>query len=260
MNMKKYVLDLEVVSNEALSDIHALIKLRAADPLPEMYPGQFVEVRVENSTSTFLRRPISVNFVDRRKNQLWLLVAAVGEGTRHLMTLQAGDKLNCILPLGHGFTLPESPGERMLLVGGGVGVAPLLFLGSEIHKIGGEPVFLLGAKTKTGLLETDLFKQFGRVCITTEDGSAGEKGFVTQHSVLNEERFDRVATCGPKPMMVSVARYAEQAGIECEASLENSMACGIGACLCCVEKTIDGNIRACQEGPVLNTRKLLWQH
>ena len=258
--MKRYLLDLEVVSKETLSDIHALVKLTASEPLPEMYPGQFVEVRVEDSPSTFLRRPISVNFVDRQKNQLWLLIAAIGEGTRRLTKLEAGDHLNCILPLGHGYTLPESSGEKILLVGGGVGVAPLLYLGAEIRKAGGEPVFLLGAKSKKDLLEADLFKQYGKVCVTTEDGSAGEKGFVTQHSVLDEERFDRIATCGPKPMMVSVARYAEQAGIECEASLENSMACGIGACLCCVEKTIDGNIRVCQEGPVLNTRKLLWLH
>ena len=258
--MKKYLLDLEVLSTEMLSDIHALIKLTAPEPFPEMDPWQFVEVRVDDSPSTFLRRPISVNYIDRQKNELWLLVAAVGEGTRRLTRLQAGDRLNCILPLGHGFTLPKSHGEKILLVGGGVGVAPLLLLGSEIRKAGSDPIFLLGAKSKDGLLETDLFKEYGRVCVTTEDGSAGEKGFVTQHSVLGEEHFDRIATCGPKPMMVSVARYADQAGIECEASLENSMACGIGACLCCAEKTIDGNVRVCQEGPVFNTRKLLWLH
>ena len=96
------------------------------------------------------------------------------------------------------------------------------------------------------------------MCITTEDASEGEKGFVTNHSVLGE-KFDMIATCGPKPMMVAVARYAYKAGVECEASLENMMACGLGACLCCVEKTTEGNLCVCKEGPVLNIKKLLWQ-
>ena len=87
----------------------------------------------------------------------------------------------------------------------------------------------------------------------------GERGFVTNHSVLSRERFDRICTCGPKPMMVAVARYALKANVECEVSLENKMACGLGACLCCVEKTTEGNVCVCTEGPVLNVRKLLWQ-
>ena len=104
----------------------------------------------------------------------------------------------------------------------------------------------------------DLFNKYGRVCVTTEDGSMGEKGFVTNHSVLNEH-FDRICTCGPKPMMVAVARYANQNNMECEASLENMMACGLGACLCCVEKTTEGNLCVCKEGPVFNVKRLLWQ-
>jgi dihydroorotate dehydrogenase electron transfer subunit len=86
----------------------------------------------------------------------------------------------------------------------------------------------------------------------------GEKGFVTNHSLLQQATFDRISTCGPKPMMVAVARYAAQANIPCEASLENLMACGLGACLCCVEKTVDGNLCVCTEGPVFDTRRLLW--
>ena len=105
----------------------------------------------------------------------------------------------------------------------------------------------------------DEFEKYGRVCLTTEDGTAGERGFVTNHSVLDEIRFDRIATCGPKPMMVAVAKYAKARGIECEVSLENKMACGVGACLCCVEKTADGNVCVCKEGPVININKLLWQ-
>ena len=256
--MKKYILDLRVKSVEKVGGRYSLLKLTHEQPLPEMVPGQFVEVRVDNSPSTFLRRPISINFVDRDANELWLLVAAIGEGTRHITTLKPGDTLNCVLPLGNGFTMPKSSSDRVLLVGGGVGVAPLLDMGAEMKRNGIEPTFLLGARSAADLLEIDLFRRYGRVCITTEDASEGEKGFVTNHSVLGE-KFDMIATCGPKPMMVAVARYAYKAGVECEASLENMMACGLGACLCCVEKTTEGNLCVCKEGPVLNIKKLLWQ-
>lgn len=257
--MKKYILDLTVNSVEALSDKHVLIKLTDDKPLPEMLPGQFVEVRVDNTPSTFLRRPISINNVDYDHNELWLLVAAVGDGTRQLQKLQKGDRLNCVLPLGNSFTMPTDSSEKVLLVGGGVGVAPLLYFGKCIKAMGGEPTFLLGARSAKDVLERELFEQVGRVFITTEDGSEGEKGFVTNHSVLAQEHFDRISTCGPKPMMMAVARYAFKNDIECEVSLENKMACGVGACLCCVEKTVEGNKCVCKEGPVMNIKKLTWQ-
>lgn len=257
--MKKYILDLTVNSVEALSDKHVLIKLTDDKPLPEMLPGQFVEVRVDNSPSTFLRRPISINNVDYDHNELWLLVAAVGDGTRQLQKLQKGDRLNCVLPLGNSFTMPTDSTQKVLLVGGGVGVAPLLYFGKRIKAMGGEPTFLLGARSAKDVLEHELFEQVGRVLITTEDGSEGEKGFVTSHSVLAQEHFDRISTCGPKPMMMAVARYAFKNDIECEVSLENKMACGVGACLCCVEKTVEGNKCVCKEGPVMNIKKLTWQ-
>lgn len=257
--MKKFILDLTVNSVEALSDKHVLIKLTDDKPLPEMLPGQFVEVRVDNSPSTFLRRPISINNVDYDRNELWLLVAAVGDGTRQLQKLQKGDRLNCMLPLGNSFTMLTDSTQKVLLVGGGVGVAPLLYFGKRIKAMGGEPTFLLGARSAKDVLERELFEQVGRVLITTEDGSEGEKGFVTNHSVLAQEHFDRISTCGPKPMMMAVARYAFKNDIECEVSLENKMACGVGACLCCVEKTVEGNKCVCKEGPVMNIKKLTWQ-
>lgn len=257
--MKKYVSDLRVVSVEHITDKYVLIKLTQDERLPEVLPGQFVEVRVDGSPSTFLRRPISVNFVDYDANQLWLLVAAVGDGTRRLARLQTGDVLNCMFPLGNSFTMPAGKDEKVLLVGGGVGVAPLLYFGKKLCDMGCRPVFLLGARSEKDLLMLDEFSKYGRVCVTTEDGTAGECGFVTNHSVLGEIRFDRISTCGPKPMMVAVAKYAKANGIECEVSLENKMACGVGACLCCVEKTTEGNVCVCKEGPVVNINKLLWQ-
>lgn len=256
--MKKYVLDLTVSAVERINEKYVLIRLADDKPLPDMLPGQFVEVRVDNSPTTFLRRPISISFVDRSRNELWLLVAAIGDGTRAMASLAVGSRLNCLLPLGNGFTMPSSASERVLLVGGGVGVAPLLYMGAEMRRCGCEPTFLLGARRSADLLLLDHFRRYGRVFVTTEDGSAGERGFVTNHSVLQSEHFDRIQTCGPKPMMVAVASYAAAAGIDCEASLENMMACGVGACLCCVEKTTEGNLCVCKEGPVFNINKLLW--
>lgn len=256
--MKKYLLDLTVKAVERIHERYVLIKLTDSKPLPEMLPGQFIEVRVDGSSTTFLRRPISINFIDRKQNELWLLVATVGDGTHKLAELKEGDQLNCLLPLGNGFT-PVHEGEKVLLVGGGVGVAPLLYMGAQMQQTGMEPTFLLGARTAKDLLLLDMFNRFGRVFVTTEDGSQGEKGFVTNHSILSDERFDRISTCGPTPMMKAVARYARLKGIDCEASLENLMACGLGACLCCVEKTTEGNLCVCKDGPVFNIKRLLWE-
>ena len=256
--MKKTVLDLTVVENTHVNDKYVLIKLTHSQPLPEMLPGQFVEIRVDGTGQTFLRRPISINFVDRQRNELWLLVAVVGDGTRHIAQVRQGDVLNCVLPLGNGFTMPTGAEQRVLLVGGGVGVAPLLYMGAEMQRMGCEPTFLLGARSAKDLLLIDEFSKYGRVLVTTEDGTQGESGFVTNHSVWGKELFDRIASCGPKPMMVAVAKVAREKGISCEVSLENMMACGVGACLCCVEKTTEGNLCVGKEGPVFEINRLLW--
>lgn len=257
--MKKYILDLKVVENSSPHPRYCLLKLTQNSELPEMLPGQFAEIRIDGSKNTFLRRPISINYVDYERNEVWFLVAKVGEGTNTLAEVQSGRTVNVILPLGNGFTPLSSPKQKILLVGGGVGIAPLLYYGKCINDLGAKPTFLLGAKSACDLLELDYFHELGTVYTTTEDGSMGEKGFVTQHSILNQIRFDRISACGPKPMMVSVARYAKAAGIECEVSLENKMACGVGACLCCVENTTEGHKCVCKDGPVFNINDLLWQ-
>ncbi|MDD2436685.1 MAG: dihydroorotate dehydrogenase electron transfer subunit [Massilibacteroides sp.] len=256
--MKKYIMDMKVTENLRLNQNYCLLKLSPETLLPDMLPGQFVEVKVDNAT-TFLRRPISINYIDRSKNELWLLVQIVGDGTRTMAELKTGDWVNIILPLGNSFTIPEKNAEaKLLLIGGGVGTAPMLYLGDYLKKKGFTPSFLLGARSAMDMLQLDDFKNLGTVYITTEDGSLGEKGYVTQHSILKNKRFDRIYTCGPKPMMVAVAKVAHEASIDCEASLENTMACGIGACLCCVEKTTEGHQCVCTEGPIFNIKKLTW--
>ena len=255
------MLDLVVTENSQLNQNYCLIKLTTTDDtlLPEMYPGQFVEVRVDGSPTTYLRRPISVNFVDKNKNELWLLVQAIGDGTKMMCKYEKGDIVNLLLPLGNTFTIPEKNGDKeLLLIGGGVGTAPMLFLGARLKEQGFNPKFLLGARSKNDLLQLDDFREYGEVFCTTEDGSFGEKGYVTDHTVLKNTRFSAIYTCGPKPMMVAVAKYAHHNQIECEVSLENMMACGFGVCLCCVEKTSEGNVCVCTEGPVFNIEKLTW--
>lgn len=258
--MKKYILDLELTGVERLHERYVLLRAtNPQGPLPAMKAGQFAQLLVEQSPTTFLRRPISIHYVEEEQNEVWFLVQTVGDGTRALAALQKGDKLNVVLPLGNAFSLPETPSERVLLVGGGVGVAPMLFMGKTLKQMGFEPTFLLGARKDSDLLQLERFEALARVFVTTEDGSMGEKGFVTQHSLLQQETFSRICVCGPKPMMVAVARYAKSVSTPCEVSLENMMACGLGACLCCVEDTDLGHVCVCTEGPVFNIEKLKWQ-
>ena len=257
--MKKYILDLKVRETVAVGKQFVLLRLTDSEPLPEMLPGQFVEVRVDNTPSVLLRRPISIHYYNKENNELGLLVQLIGDGTRWMATLKAGDTLNVVLPLGNGFTLPTSTDENPLLVGGGVGVAPLLYLGMKLKAMGVTPTFLLGSRTENELMQIDEFKKYGPVYITTENGAVGEKGYVTQHSVLANNKFSQVYTCGPKPMMMAVASWAKSANVPCEVSLENKMACGVGACLYCVEDTKEGNVCVCKEGPVFSIDKLSWQ-
>lgn len=260
MALKKHIIDLQVVSVEALGERFVLLKCTDPNaPLPPMMPGQFAQLRVDGSKETFLRRPISINFVDTKLNQIWFLVQLVGAGSRALGRLKEGDTLNALLPLGNGFSMPVSAEKKHLLVGGGVGTAPLLYLGAQMNLLGMRPTFLLGARTKDMLLQMEDFQRVGDVYVTTEDGSAGEKGFVTQHSILFKQHFDRISVCGPSPMMKAVAKFARANSVPCEVSLENMMACGLGACLCCVEKTVKGNVCVCTEGPVFDVNELTWE-
>ena len=258
--LKKCILDLRVLSNECPHPRYALLRLTTVKgSLPPMVAGQFAQLRIDGVPSVFLRRPVSIHFVDPVANEVWFLVQLVGAGTKWLGSLRPGDVLNAVLPLGKGFSMPDRKDEKILLVGGGVGVAPLLFLGQSLRDYGVTPTFLLGARTKADLLQLPFFERLGPLYLTTEDGSAGEKGFVTQHSVLREQSFDSVRCCGPRPMMMAVACYAKGRNIDCEVSLENLMACGLGACLCCVEDTQQGNVCVCKEGPVFNINELKWQ-
>jgi dihydroorotate dehydrogenase electron transfer subunit len=259
--MKKRIEDFSVVENKTLNEEYFVLQLQSKETLPEVLPGQFAQVKIEGSPTTFLRRPFSVYDVDYSNNCLFLLIKIVGEGSYHLSLLRKGDGLNLIYPLGNSFSKPE--GKNVLLIGGGTGVAPMLILGKYlVEKYGILPGFLLGYRNRDLIIEIDKFNALGKVYITTEDGSEGQKGYVIHHPVLYNgiSNFDRIYTCGPEVMMREIAAYSEKKNIPCEVSLENLMGCGIGACLCCVVDTKDkGNINTCTEGPIFNSKKLKWQ-
>lgn len=256
---KKQIFNAILLSNRPLSERYSMLSLQlpqeAADQI-DVLPGQFVEIRVTDSPSTYLRRPISICDYDPAKRVMTLLIRRAGEGTDRLCNLPEGSTLDIVGPLGNGFTIP-APGSTALLAGGGIGVAPLMLLGKRMKEAGVTPRFLLAARTASEILLLEDFAAIGEVAVSTDDGSAGEKGYAADNSAL-DSRYDLVCTCGPKPMMVGIARKARATGSPCEVSLENLMACGLGACLCCVEPTLKGNLRACVEGPVFDTGMLLW--
>ena len=255
--MAKRIEDLKVIGNKRLNNDFFILELSSSNKLPEFKPGQFAQVRVDGSPGTFLRRPISIHDVDYKNNTFKILIQIAGEGTRTLSELVTGDLLNLIYPLGNSFSLP-SVNEKVLLVGGGCGIAPLLFLGNYLKSNSIVPDILLGFRNSERVIEFDEYRNVGEVFLTTEDGSQGEKGYVTSHSVLSTKKYDRIYCCGPDSMMKKIAAYCRNRNIICEVSLENLMACGIGACLCCIVDTVNGNLCTCIDGPVFNVNDLKW--
>ena len=262
MTAHNYMVDFTITDTENVSPDVVLLKMTPADTkvqLKEMNirPGQFAQVKTPDN-ATFLRRPISICFVDLEQNKLWLLVRNAGNGSRAIMNSPVGATLNIILPLGNGFGM-EICGDTPLLIGGGVGCAPLLMLGAHLKANGITPTFLIGARNKDLVLLEDKLSVYGPVYVSTDDGSYGDKGLVIDNHIL-KEKFSSIYTCGPLPMMKAAAAIAKEKNMPCEVSLENVMGCGIGACLCCVEKTVKGNVCVCKEGPVFNITQLLWQN
>jgi dihydroorotate dehydrogenase electron transfer subunit len=255
--MTKRIEDLKVIENKRLNKDFFIIELEGNTKIPDLKPGQFIQVRVDGSPETFLRRPISVHDVDYVKNTLKILIQIAGKGTETLSKVKSGDSLNIIYPLGNSFSLPAS-GNKILLVGGGCGIAPLLFLGRYLKSNGFVPDILLGFRNKDRIIEFEEYHQIGNVFITTEDGSMGEKGYVTTHSIFSTHKYDMMYCCGPDRMMKAIADYCKKNEIVCEVSLENLMACGIGACLCCVVDAVKGNLCTCIDGPVFNVNDLKW--
>ena len=157
--MKKYIHDLKIVDNKRLSESYYILELSNHNPLPEILPGQFAEVNISGTDKVFLRRPLSIHDVDYNKNTLSFLVQIVGNGTRHLANIEIGQTLNVVYPLGKGFKLIK-PKEKALLIGGGCGVAPLLYLARHLKEIGVEVNILIGVRSMEQLIEVEKYKQY----------------------------------------------------------------------------------------------------
>lgn len=261
------VIDFKVDKIHFYSSSLYLLELSPSDSslrVPTCFPGQFVQIKVPNEGGAFLRRPISVYYAS--EHSLHLLIQSVGKGTKALEKANIGDIFSIIIPLGNNFTMPSNwftdlPKESIkpLLIGGGVGIAPLFMLGKSLKEVGIEPTFLFGARSKQLFPDLSAFQEIGTVHITTEDGSWGERGFVTDHTCIQDtEAYNCMYTCGPTPMMKAIAQIAKGRSIPCEASLENHMACGFGVCLCCTEPTQNGYKSVCTDGPVFDVNNLMW--
>lgn len=224
--------------------------------------GQFVHLALVDLDEHLLRRPFSVYKTGVTQDTITLLYQVVGEGTRHLRSLESGRTVDLIGPVGQGWRPPQQA-ERCLLVGGGVGVAPLYMLAGDLLARGAEVEVVMGASTAVMLACKESFARSlpaDKLHITTDDGSVGFKGFTTERAqeLMTRTTYDYLATCGPEPMQKAMAQLAAAAGIRCEVSLERRMACGIGACLSCVVSTQTGNKRACVDGPVFEAEEVVW--
>jgi dihydroorotate dehydrogenase electron transfer subunit len=260
MLMRKTVQNLKVIDNLQLNDDLHILQLLVPEQLETIYPGQFANLLVDHTPGVFLRRPFSIYSVDYAKNAIFVFIKKIGEGTQALAHTPVGSEISAIFPLGNGFTLPTAK-EKILLVGGGSGIASMMSVAQALHENSNEISILLGARSSKDLVELNHFSMFGTLYTTTEDGSLGIKGYVTDHPLLGSDlgQFKRIYCCGPDPMMKAVAGKAKAKSVFCEVSLENTMACGFGVCLCCVTETTQGHKCVCTDGPVFNINQLQWQ-
>ena len=254
--MKKYQLELaiESIKQYASGFLHIVLVQPDGGAIPPMAPGQFVEVAVDRA-DVLLNRPFSI--FNRTERELELLVAPIGRATRALCSYKAGDTLRVIGPLGKGFSTDIAAGEKVLLIGGGVGIAPLYYQLRTLLEKGVKAEVLYGMRTKPDAELMAKFEALAPLHVCTDDGSFGFHGLVTQHPVMAAKGYDFMQICGPKPMMRACMHKAvKELATDGEVSLENNMACGLGACLCCVEDTSKGNVCVCKDGPVFNFKQL----
>ncbi len=238
----------QIIENIHLTD--AVMKMRlAGDTSAITASGQFVNIRLEGK---FLRRPISV--CDCTDGELTLLYKIVGDGTAQMSRMAPGEELDILSGLGNGYDLSLS-GESPLLIGGGVGVPPMYMLAKELLKLGKTVTVILGFNTASEVFYKQEFEDLGcRVYVTTVDGTAGTRGFVTD--VMRDLDYTYFYTCGPEPMFRAIFKTAKTSG---QFSFEERMGCGFGACMGCSCKTVTGYKRICKEGPVMKKEELIWQ-
>lgn len=256
-----------VISNVEIIRDHKVITFIAPEIAAEARPGHFVNILVSDAFDPFLRKPFSIYTVDRVSGEVTVLYSIVGATTRGMSRKRAGDTLDLVGPLGGTIFAPAAdPATHHIMVGGGYGVPPLVFLSRELHAAT-DPLklsFLIGARHKDLLLcEAELHDAGFDTRVSTEDGSRGAKGRVTD---VLEPLFQELAgapaqvyCCGPTPMMRAVGDLSERYNVPCQVSIEVAMPCGMGVCMACVIDTRGGKrLRSCTDGPVFDSREVAW--
>ena len=258
----------KILYNKKIKGNYFYLVLRAPKIAKESLPGQFLNIKVNDTYEPLLRRPVSIHIV--KGANIELLYEVVGKATEILSRRKSGEYLDVIGPLGNGFSYQSQARSQnpQVLVAGGMGIAPLIFLAEKLlkprvsrHK--SEVVVLIGAKTKDQILCEKELKNLGcEVKIATDDGSKGFKGYASEllKEVLStiDYRLSTIYACGPKPMLKEITKISKKHTIPAQLSLEEHMACGIGACLGCVVNTKEGFKRVCKEGPVFDGDGIIW--
>ena len=247
-----------VISQEELTEGVFSMWLEAEDMVAEAVAGQFVSVYCRDG-ARLLPRPISLCEIDKEKGCLRLVYRIAGKGTDELSELQAGDQVSVLGPLGNGFPLEAAKGKTLFLMGGGIGIPPMLETAKQLD---GKKKIIVGYRDKNQFLTEELEKA-GDLYIATEDGSVGTKGNVLDAIRSEGLEGDIIFACGPTPMLRAIKAFAQEKKMECYISMEEKMACGIGACLACVckSKEVDGhshvhNKRICKDGPVFEASEV----
>ena len=259
---------LRILSNERQADGIWLLRLAAPGIAGKVEPGQFAHFRLPRFEGHILRRPFSIYDASAEEGTIELLYQLAGKGTEHMTGLAPGEQLDCIGPVGTGW-VPAEGTRNALLVCGGVGIAAVNMLALALRRAGAAVTCAFGAANAGKLAGIERLESAGvKMLIATDDGSAGHHGFVTdliREALAADSSIDYIAICGPKPMEAIACRIALESErvasgeVSCEVSMENRMACGIGACLSCVVDTVDGLRRACVDGPVFDARKVVWR-
>ncbi|TVT29136.1 dihydroorotate dehydrogenase electron transfer subunit [Salinicoccus cyprini] len=216
-------------------------------------PGQFVHVRINDTTEHVLRRPISIADIDHEHSRFTIIYRAEGEGTRKLSKLRAGDAVDVLTPLGNGYPLEQN--DHVLIIGGGIGVPPLYELSKQLNRMGVRTTHVLGFNSKKDVFYEDKFRALGETHVATADGSYGTEGFVTDVIRTLDQQFDCFYACGPKVMLKVLSETMDMDGY---ISLEERMGCGFGVCYACVCETAEGDwIKLCTEGPVFRKGEIV---